>query len=343
MKFFFTLIFFISNSTLLIAQNLITLERNGASTFYNTLDDAVNAAQTGDKVYIPGGAYTLNTPIGTGLHLIGVGYNPDSTIATEFTKITNDVTINNGADNGSLTGIYFLGGIKFRDQTNHQINNYTISRCRLSGQVFDNGIYFSLLLSYLSQNIFIYENVFDSPVSGGGISSVVFSKNIFSGLVGSAYSGDFQKATFNNNIFLVDGLTLSCIINSQFSNNIFLTRSSFSNSYTYGNVFSNNIFIVPAFTLPGTDINSLFNIAQSSIFINQSGNSYDPHQNYHLKTASQGKNYGTDATDLGVYGTASPWKEGGLPFNPHIQYQSISTTTNQGVINVNIKVMAQKN
>jgi len=51
---------------------------------------------------------------------------------------------------------------------------------------------------------------------------------------------------------------------------------------------------------------------------------------------------GTDATECGIYGGIFPYKEGAVPYNPHIQQKSISSVTDiNGNINVNIKVVAQ--
>jgi len=89
-------------------------------------------------------------------------------------------------------------------------------------------------------------------------------------------------------------------------------------------------------------INNIVNQTQSTIFVNQSGNSFSYDDDYHLQSTCPGKNAGRDGTDIGIYGGASPWKEGSIPFNPHIQTLNISPVTNSsGNLNVNIQVEAQ--
>lgn len=342
MKTIFTLFlccaFYIGN-----AQNLIAVEHNSVSTFYTTLDSAVNAAQTGDNVYVPGGNFTLSVNISKGFNLIGVGYNPDSTVATAYSQITaasgGYIHIISGADNGSITGIYFYNtGIQFGNSPNNQtVNNYTVSRCWISN---------SLNLGYSnatsSTNLVFNENVLGWYIEGREIKNCIFSKNIIGGPIEYFSQGN----QFLNNVFLYTGYLLNFDSSAIFKNNVFLTSNVGISNYSVSNIFYNNLFVanMNESYIPGTGVGDIFNVAQSSIFVNQTGNTYDYKQNYHLKSSCPGHNYGTDGTDLGVYGTATPWKEGGVPYNPHIQFQSIATQTDgNGNLSVNIKVAAQKN
>jgi hypothetical protein len=109
-------------------------------------------------------------------------------------------------------------------------------------------------------------------------------------------------------------------------------------------IFNNNLFVQNINFPIGTNLgsNNIVNQNPSSIFINQSGTTYNYEQNYHLQPTCPGKNAGTDGTDIGVYGGMFPWKDGSLPPNPHVQYKNIQQSTDQnGNLNVNIKVAAQ--
>ena len=113
-----------------------------------------------------------------------------------------------------------------------------------------------------------------------------------------------------------------------------------------GNTFNNNIFCF-TFTFPAGNVNqgnayNKINIPQDSIFKNQTGTTFSYTQNYHLRTTSIGKNAGTDGNDIGIYGTAYPYKEGAVPANPHVQSKSIGAQTNpNGKLTVKVKVAAQ--
>src|SRR4051812_40315246 len=85
------------------AQNLITVQHGGTAKFYTKLPDAINTALSGDTVLVPGGTFDA-IMISKKLFLIGAGHNPDSTKAGGGRTIIPSVTIQTGADNGSLTG-----------------------------------------------------------------------------------------------------------------------------------------------------------------------------------------------------------------------------------------------
>src|SRR5690606_38454734 len=67
-------------------------------------------------------------------------------------------------------------------------------------------------------------------------------------------------------------------------------------------------------------------------------------QDFHLKTDSPGKNAGSDGTDVGIYGTNEPTKEGWVPSNPHISFKNISSQIDaNGNLKATFKVKAQNN
>ena len=118
-------------------QNLIAVQNGGMPTFFTTLQIAVESAQSGDTIYLPGGSFEAIN-IGKKLHLVGVGHNPDSSKVTARTIIPS-IGLSTGADNGSLSGIYFPYTINYNGNTipnvrvNQYIVGYTITRCYLSG------------------------------------------------------------------------------------------------------------------------------------------------------------------------------------------------------------------
>ncbi len=332
-------------------QNVIGVLHNGSTTFYSTLDSAVMVAQNGDNVYIPGGSFALDSPINKAYNLIGVGYNPDSTVATGLTQITHSsiTYITSGASNGSMTGIYFYNtNIYFgSNAANQGVVNYSINRCH-----FNNNSPLTLGSSSpaTANNLSFNEDIFDDYVNGQEVQNCFFSKCFF-----SVFEVFGQGNQFINNIFSSYALSgtyylLWNITNSTFKNNIFFYNlNNPGNSYSCsGNIFYNNLFAVDTFVLPGTSLNNLFNVSQSKIFVNAAGLLASPYlysytDNYALISTSPGKNYGTDGTDVGIFGTTAPFKQGGVPYNPHIQFSSIPTTTSQGTLNVKITVAAQNN
>ena len=110
------------------AQSLIAVQNGGAPAFYTVLQTAVDNAQSGDTIYIPGGSFN-SIALNKKLYLIGVGHHPDSTNVTAKSIIAG-ISFSSGADASSIIGISFgSNGIDF--QTN--IQDLTISRCYMVG------------------------------------------------------------------------------------------------------------------------------------------------------------------------------------------------------------------
>ncbi len=322
------------------SQNVIAVTNNTGSTFYSNLDSAIVHAQNGDYVYLPGGSFTVNNlSIDKNLNIIGAGCDVDSSLATGTTMIVGNMLIKTGADGGSLQGLYINGQIAFGTGAADQVvNNYSILRCNLG----------NLFLSYngsaasSSTNIFLKENIFRGTIHGGYTHNVVISKCIieqsilyFSGQVTVDHCIFLKNACCGNVVNSCSGVT--------FSNNV-ICEQAYALENTPGNTYLNNIFCHST-PIPGGSIssNNIFGVNRDSIWVNAPGTTYNISYNYQLRPSSAGNNAGTDGTDIGVYGTAEPFKEGSVPVNPHIRQATIPTTTDgQGNLNVNIKVGAQQ-
>jgi len=321
------------------AQSPIAVQNESGSTFYSTLDLAITNAKAGDYIYIPGGSFTISVPIDKQLQIIGVGHNPDSCAVTGITQVTGNILIKNGSDHGLLSGMKISGTISFGTSpyTDVSISNYTIERCNIGD---------AINLATKSTNTLIIECVLKGLISGNYSQGFQMSKCIYEGSL--LYSFD-SNAYFSNNIFLYSNSFLFFwgIRGCFFKNNIFLTPRLYDAWGTYGsvpypsinNTFQNNIVQLSTLSSSNNIFQNNITGTATTLFVNQSGSVFDYKQDYHIKTDSPAHNKGTDGTDLGIYGTGSPWKEGSLPNNPHIQSKSISTVN--GNLNVKIKVAAQ--
>jgi len=312
-----------------LAQNLITLQSSGVSTFFTKLPDAVTNAHDGDTIYIGGGSFD-NITIDKRLHLIGVGHHPDSTFCTNL-SLCNSVSLTTGASGGSISGVRICD-LNYGPTGNEIITNFTVTRCWIG----------YCLLRLKSANNSFSENIIQSLDGSNAINNIFLNS-----IIGQANS--FGSNTFKNNIFLGgyqlcgsgggSGSAISAISNSIFENNIIIGASDI-----WSTIFNNNIFLNGLPTGENIGLNNLFNQAQSSIFVNETGNVFNYTHDYHLKPDYPGKNAGRDGSDIGIYGGAYPWKAGSVPANPHFQRVQIAPKTdNTGNLNVKIKVAAQDN
>lgn len=324
------------------AQNLIAVQNGTNHSFYTTLDSAITQSQNGDTIYIPGGAFSISSPLNKSIHIVGIGHNPDSSQATNITLLVGDINIFEGANNGSVTGIKLSGLINI--ETNQVIHDFIIERCNFSGLYFK----FNTPNQFNnSSNILIKENIINGIVYGGYSHNNLVTNNIIQGQI---YAWGANNA-FRNNISMqagpcCGGYPLVNVASCQFENNIFL--QTFFNVFSENcqtNTFNNNLFVSGLPYDPSSIFNNSYHSQpHNSIFVSQSGYTFNYTNNYQLQATSVGKNGGTDGTDVGIYGGSSPWKEGSIPFNPHIQLKNISgSTTPNGNLQINIKVAAQNN
>lgn len=323
------LLAFITNST---GQQLIARQHGGTPSFYTDLNQAITEASGGDTLYLPGEAYPLNVHIDKELHLIGTGHHPDSSRVSGISYITNVVYLREGAQKSSFEGLYFPHTITIFDAT---VTHLSFKRCNIYHLNYSVVFPTNYMYCTFSENIFReginanmsncrFNNCIFQTHNWGAWTNCTFTNNIFLTIewVWHPDNNSVSYSRFENNVFRCGSLNFGPVNNSRFYNNIYFYISSYLDGIT--RIGSNNIGGIPL----------------GDLFKNQSGDAFDYSHDYNLLSA--GKNAGTDGTDIGIYGGPSPWKDGSVPFNPHIQAKTISGYTNaDGTLNVQIKVKAQ--
>lgn len=338
---FTSLLFFCFVSANLAAQKIAVVNpTTGATNFYATINQAVTGASAGDYIYLPGGLVSgTAVSISKKLNIIGAGYHPDSSRATEPTQLgtangSTFFTFLPGAQGSLLTGVYLNGNIVIGTGS---VDNITLSRCNL----------YAIAFSGHSSNVLITECIIRENISRPAaitFSNVLISNSVIGQQVSSITSG----VAFKNNLFLSQ---TAPFINSTSSllleNNVFLTISGlFSNNNAGGSMFRNNLFAGPAslLSISGVSANvaNVFSEPLSNIFADYTSGAELARQNFHLKPGCRGIGLGTDGTDAGIYGSNMPWKDGAAPFIPRIREANISPATGpDGKLNISISVEAQ--
>jgi hypothetical protein len=343
---------FVSLFCLILQAQVFVIERGSNTTLtFSNIKAAVDVLQDNDRLYLPPGEISLKGYTWTGydedrnetntlvinknVSIYGAGYadGANSTIIKDGTLV-----IGKDADGSSVTGI-LADKVSYTHFILDDVSNVVITRCKIGNSIY---LYGS------GNNIVFSECEISAVFSGTWISGqesnmpVTFAKCIFSGFGDSS----FKYATVSNSLFLMAGST-PFPNNSSFSNNIFVINQSNTEAVlslhlsASNNTFSYNLFVGGSIVNLYPENNNTFshnitNEPYENVFVDPANG------DYHLQAGCSGKNAGSDGRDVGIYGTAIPFKENKMPSNPHFITKIISPETDEtSKLPVNIKIEAQ--
>jgi hypothetical protein len=305
---------------------------------YSNLQTAIDAAAPDDTLYVQGSVTSYgDVTITKKLKIIGSGMLPDNTshlgttLGNLFYSISADGTLSSSGSSITGCNIYTLSfGYRVIDSVTYTVSNISICRNKING-VSVNG-YGYAYGTYNFAGIHIYNNFIGTLyVDRLGGNSVV-NNNIFINGVQSTGFIDSGNWVLANNFI---GDKISGCYNATIVNNIIYSSSSYYNNnsgnhycnFTKNLFYSYNNYQFLANFLDNSSDNNTFNTTYGNI-INQnpsfvkytisdpiygysmSNPPSGPFVDFHLNNDSPGKNYGTDGTDIGIYGGTTPFVEG---------------------------------
>ncbi len=299
-----------------------------------SLSDAYNLANNGDTLYLSGGAFSI-TNIAKQLYVFGAGIHPDSSAATQTTRILTNVNLMTGADSSRFEGIVFEGAVS--KHQSYVVDDLMFSRCEFAS--IDFGA--SGTPSANSNNYHLTECVFIGNLDIQGVIYATISNCIFQGRIYYSLFNDFS-----NNVFLYDGIYYvfnSCSSNN-FRNNVFHLSTNNVDNFGSSNIYYNNLFVhaTPNLGTGPTEIDNYKGVDLAGFYLNVPSSTFDYTDDYHPQPDAITNYPGTDGGQIGIYGGLFPLKEGFMPKNPHIISKMIEHNTNQsGNLPVEFDVSAQ--
>lgn len=333
---------FAALSLSLPGQTIVSVSgSSGFAADFTSLQEAIDSVPANSVIYVHAGTYgdvTFDKP----LSIIGPGYflaeNPETQV-NPGAAILQTLTVNAGAENSIITGLFFNAGIIV------YTSNILISRNRVGGiQLLDPTIV----------DITIVQNyIFSNGINKNGDlgpSQIIVKNNYIasrienmSGVVENNIIGGWWD---NSRCFPSTGES-SFPTNTLFKNNIFIHPPGPPNNYppicqntSLNNTYLNNLFVwTSLFSELNTTIGSgnVTNVPLDSLFI--SGGTFSTDAQWQLSPTSPAVGAGVGGVDCGMFGGATPYVLSGIPAGPHIyELNAEPVGASQGGLNVNLKV-----
>ena len=340
MRHIYSILFSVAFCMFTNAQSPVILQHNGTATLFDkasALQDAHNAAVSGDTIYLPGGFFGGIT-IQKKLTLYGAGHYPDSTAATFTTRINGSLYLSEEANETHIEGLYISGSIV--GNSNTKIDHVSIIR---------NYIYESLVFSGDGTNaasqLKVSGNVIRGSIDLSNTRNATISNNILQSRTHNVHYGIIANNIYLNNPYhgypYYDHYTIMNCDYSSIWNNIFASNEPCTFGLCENSEIKNNLFATSSVNYTSNiQSGNYTGIGSENIFVIQTPGDFKYSNNYHLKNPNNFP--GTDNNETGIYGGLFPWKEGAVPSNPHITLKNIANSTNDnGELQVQIEVKAQ--
>lgn len=333
----------------------IVLQGSGAPQVFTDINAALVAAQPNDQLYLSGGSFSEagDILIDKPLHFIGAGLDPDSSSVTSTTTIatTNvgnvgNIVITSAASGSTFTGIRFDPYFYLQygtSEANDDPMDLVFERCEFNARIYT--VFSSGALTGGSSTVF-NECVFHSFLNGQSGVTAVLTRCVldYQAGTGAEVSGFDNGLTMRFCVGL--GTRVGNSANAIIENCIF-TRTDAPVWQSGGATLTNNLCVSSTLTsnmTAGAATGNVLDIAVTEIFVDESNTDFEWTDDLHLQATSVGVGMANDGTDVGIYGSNSPFKPGAVPHNPHFRSAVLAPATNaNGDLPVNIHTAAQAN
>ena len=324
-KLIFTLFVAFMATVALRAQQIAVVNTNGVTKLFRTFPDAINEADPGSVIYLPGGGFTISddVKITKKLTIIGIGHyvkseNPN---VDGNTSIAGNLWFNEGSSGSAVMGCYINGNVNI-GADGAEVNDVLIRYCNLNSVQVKNNT---------CKETIVNQNYIRSEVRFSGANGVL-SNNVIRNIL------DFNNGRIENNILCqaiyyspsgYGTYVVQHCTNTQFLNNVFLSSAIayVDNSSFAGNLCINNGSYAEY---------NLGSVEWNDVFQNYNGGAISPESNFHFADA-----YKQYETKCGIY--AGTGFKGEMAPVPYITFKDVKPETDaQGKLNVRIRVSANK-
>ncbi len=276
------------------AQRIAVVSENGETNVYQNLSAAINGADPGCVIYLPGGGFPLpdSVRITKRLTIIGIGHKSTNDNVDGYTTIPGNVFFDEGSSGSAIMGCLISGNVCIGHDGN-SVNNILVKCCNVN----------AIDSRANCEDIVISQNYIRSASTIRGCGCLV-TNNILHSLFDMnssviCYNIIASYYRFDNNTN--QWSTFCNVDNSNIYNNVIIDKGWGGPGLRCDNIQANrNMFI--NFTW-GDNCVTLTDCTWNDVFVNFNGGAISPMSDFHFKEAYQ------QYSDIGIYG--------GTGFNDH--------------------------
>lgn len=307
--------------TAAIAQRISVVTEDGSTSVYRTLQQAIEEADPGSTIYLPGGGFSIadSVKITKRLSIIGIGHKFDNENADGSTIISGNLWFNAGSSGSAIMSCYITGNVNI-GEGDATVNDVTIKFCNLNSMQVKNSTCQETIVN----------QCYVRGESWFGFSDVNISNNIIQriGEVGSGYIL-YNILTYNNS---TDSRwnTLRDVNNCVIQGNIIKKAGGLIHNGS-GCLVSGNLIIGGSWGNYPVIVEG----SEGDCFEKLNGWAISPVSKYHFKD-----NYSQYEHQVGIY-AGDGFNDDQLAPVPYIVSKSIPQQTDAaGKLNIKIRVKA---
>ncbi len=322
-----TLFLAIMATTGLYAQQISVVSPGSETSLYRTLGEAIQGAEPGSVIYLPGGGFTISddVKITKKLTIIGIGHKSDNDNVDGVTTISGNLFFNEGSSGSAVLGCYITGNVNI-GEVGASVNDILIRYCNVSSIIVKNT---SCLGTVANQNYF--RGGFNAGDAKAEITNNII-KYIYKLDGGSVINNVITGGTGQNASYY----SLYYVNNSDIFGNIALLSTAAG--FCYSNTTDANSYLrnmgFKAFSRED-DFIDLTNTDPNEVFVNYNNNSVSPTSNFHFTEA-----YKQYENQVGIY-AGTGFNDQQIAPVPYIVAKRVDEQTDaSGKLNVKIRVKA---
>ena len=305
------------------AQQIAVVTKGGATSVHQTLQDAIEEADPGSTIYLPGGGFQISddVKIMKRLSIIGIGHKANSENVDGNTVISGNLFFNEGSSNSAIMGCYISGNVNIGNDEK-SVNNILIQYCNLNAvEVFNSSCSGTIVNQNYVRNASHFSGA-DGDFTNNVANSVdnldggIIKNNIITSAISYWDYPSTRYSTFHE----CDNCTISYNI-------LFSTSTGCgANCLVYRNMRQSGNW--------GDDPINLTGVQWTDLFADYNNVAITPASDFHFKDDYQ------QYSDVGIYG-GTGFSDGALPPVPYIVSKVIPEQTDaQGKLNIKIRVKA---